>query len=259
LILMNDAPDLPDPDFRPASYWDVADPVVAITASIRGEVRRRLVTDLLTGEAGRHAGLGWQLAGLELDHALLADDATQEEIDRLCAIHPWFRGGEHLPALLPGEVEIARIVVWKADLLVVSVRARRETGGTIRYRVVDEVGTRYCRYPRTSATPLSALELVRLIDGIRVHGWRLLSDDFVLTMRCTYMPAPESDQDLRRAARLVTVSSPFYPGIGEVYAMQANEWAEAWIEEMQEQAERGTPGGLPEPLTSYVLEQLEDH
>lgn len=249
---------LPDPEFRPPSYWDVADPIVAITASIRGEVRRRLVTDLLTGEARRHGEVGWQLAAYEIDAEMLAEYTNEDDLDRLCAVHPWFRGGEDLPAALPGEVEIARIVVWKADLLVVSIRARRDFTGTIRYRVVDEIGTRYCRYPRSSAAPLSALELARFIDGLRVHGWRLISDDFVLTLRCTFMAAPETEDDLRRAARLVTVSSPFYPGLDEVYALQAIEWAESWIEEMREDAERQVPGGLPAILAAYVLDRLED-
>jgi hypothetical protein len=249
---------IPYPDVRPDSYWDVGDPVVAITASIRGELRRRLVTDLLTGEAERHGVGAWELEGFSLDADLLADETEEGALERRCRIHPWFRGGEHLPALLPGEVEIARVVVWKADLLIVSVRARRDADGTIRYRVVDEIGTRYCHHPRQSAAPLTALELVRFIDGLRVHGWRFITSDFVQTLRCDHMAAPESGQDLRRAARLVTVSSPFYPGIGDLYALRAIEWAEDCIREVRERVEQGWPGGLPEPLVAYVLERLED-
>jgi len=249
---------LPDPGFRPTSYWDVADPIVAITATIRGEVRRRLVTDLLTGEAERNAAVGWQLEGLELDAELLADVAGAQDLDRLCDIHPWFRGGEHLPALLLGEVEIARIVVWKADLLVVSIRAQRDHTGRIRYRVVDEIGTRYCHYRRSSLKPLSAFELIRLIDGLRIHGWRIVSDDFVRTMRCQYVAAPESDDDVRRAARLVTVSSPFYPGLDGFYALRAVGWAESWIGQMRDQAERDWQSGVPEALVAYVLERLDE-
>jgi len=102
------------------------------------------------------------------------------------------------------------------------------------------------------------LELVRFIDGLRVHGWRLVSNDFVLTMRCHYVAAPESDEDVRHAARLVTVSSPFYPGVGDFYALKAMAWAESWIGHMQEQAERGWQGAMPEALVAYVLERLDD-
>jgi hypothetical protein len=249
---------IPDPDFRPASYWDVADPVVAITASIRGELRRRLVTDLLTGEAERHGVGAWALDGFDLDADLLADDTAEGALECRCAMHPWFRGGEHLPALRPGEVEVARVVVWKADLLVVSIRARRDAEGAIRWRVVDEIGTRYCGHPRSTAAPLTALELVRFIDGLRVYGWRFITSDFVQTLRCDHMAAPESEDDLRRAARLVTVSSPFYPGIGDLYALRAVEWADACVREVQERMEQGWPGGLPEPLVTYVLERLDE-
>ena len=39
-----------DLDFRPASYWDAADPVVAITQNIKGHLRRGLVRDFMKGK-----------------------------------------------------------------------------------------------------------------------------------------------------------------------------------------------------------------
>jgi len=54
------------------------------------------------------------------------------------------------------------------------------------------------------------------------------------------------------------VSSPFYPGVGDFYALKAMAWAESWIGHMQEQAERGWQGAMPEALVAYVLERLDD-
>ena len=38
-----------DLTFRPASYWDLADPVGSIVQSITGENRRRMARDFVTG------------------------------------------------------------------------------------------------------------------------------------------------------------------------------------------------------------------
>ena len=40
-----------DLDFRPASYWDAADPVVAITQNIKGQLRREMVRDFISAAA----------------------------------------------------------------------------------------------------------------------------------------------------------------------------------------------------------------
>jgi hypothetical protein len=129
---------IPEPDFRPDGYWDVADPVVAVTASIRGELRRRLVTDLLTGEAERHGVGPWALDGFDLDADLLADETAEGALERRCQMHPWFRGGEHLPALLSGEV------------------ARRRVGRRLRPRDPGTDGAGLARRPAGAAGDLRA-------------------------------------------------------------------------------------------------------
>ena len=52
-------------------------------------------------------------------------------------IHPLYMGGNYLPNLRPGEVEIARIQIYSTTGDVAAVYARR-VGPRIRYRVVDE-------------------------------------------------------------------------------------------------------------------------
>ncbi len=40
-----------DVDFRPASYWHAADPGAAITQNIKGQLRREMVRDFISGDA----------------------------------------------------------------------------------------------------------------------------------------------------------------------------------------------------------------
>ena len=45
-----------DLQFRPASYWDHAGPVSAILSGIKGQNRREMVRDFVTGLAPKHLG-----------------------------------------------------------------------------------------------------------------------------------------------------------------------------------------------------------
>ena len=113
------------------------------------------------------------------DHSGLVDD------------RPSWMGGEYLPDLLPGEVEIARIVIESLTQDVVSIRARRRgSERRIVYRVVDEFESGFDFSPRSSRQPLSHDELVRLIDNLRQ----------------TSSPATNSGY---------TIESRFYPALGE--------------------------------------------
>jgi len=108
-----------DGAFRPASYWDPAEPAQ--------------VDHLATGE-----------------------------------LPPSWMDGEYLPDYLPGEVEIARIVLESVTQDVVSIRARRRgSERRIVYRVVDEFGSEFDFSPRSSRRPLSHGRLARLIDTLR--------------------------------------------------------------------------------------------
>ena len=96
-----------------------------------------------------------------LDAAVL-DKAMREAWG---AIHPSHLGGEFLPRLRKGEVEIARISLRSVTADQISLRARRLVG-RIGYRIVDE-------YPqRTFATRKSRLSAfssrVNRADGERV-------------------------------------------------------------------------------------------
>lgn len=103
-------------------------PIPLILGNMTGEIRRHLLYRDLVGEPAE---------GLSLPDEYRVDILSEIFRARLGNGHPWLLGGEHLPPFLPGELEIARIVLRPATLDVVSVRARPYMDG-IRYRAVDE-------------------------------------------------------------------------------------------------------------------------
>jgi hypothetical protein len=148
-----------DRAFRPASYWDPADPRTAVLRNIKGQNRRTVVARHLDLEPEHEA---------ELHSTFLADELDQPDRAALGAIHPSWMGGEYLPDYLPGEVEIARIVLASVTQDVVSIRARRRgQDRRIQYRVLDEYGSEFQFSPRSSRRPLTQEELVRLLDTLQ--------------------------------------------------------------------------------------------
>jgi hypothetical protein len=219
---------MPETDlkFRPASYWDHAGPLSAILSGIKGQNRREMARDFVTGHAPDWLG--------GIDPALLEEDLDAATRDALGAAHPSWMGGEYLPGRLPGEVEIARIVLASVTQDVISFRARRRGGrGRIRYRVVDEYhepgrpGWTCC--PASSARPLTRGQMIALIDGARNPDFDLgtgpLTDQF--------RDFQESDE-VEDTARFVTVESDFYPGLSEYFELRAKEWLERKRRELGE-------------------------
>ncbi len=58
-----------DVDFRPASCWDAADPAATITQNIKGQLRREMVRDFISGDAPAILG--------EIDDELLRDEGKR--------------------------------------------------------------------------------------------------------------------------------------------------------------------------------------
>jgi hypothetical protein len=220
---------MPQPDllYRPASYWDHADPVSAIVAGIRGQNRREMARDFLTGRAPAELG--------EIDAGLLEDVLDEETRDALGASHPSWMGGEYLPDLLPGEVEIARIVLASTLQDVISIRARRRRGGRrILYRIVDEYGEPgepgwTCR-PASSMQPLSMGRLIELIESARCPRFDVGDGPLTEAFRDF-----QEGTDPRDLVDFVTVESEFYPELGEYFEQRAQEWLERRLEEDQDE------------------------
>jgi hypothetical protein len=75
-----------DYDFRPESFWVVADPLAAVLRNVKGRRRREMIRDYYaTGKSD------------ELCNELLNDSLDEEARKSLGQIHPTFMGGEYLP------------------------------------------------------------------------------------------------------------------------------------------------------------------
>ena len=215
--------------YRPASYWDHADPVTAIVAGIRGQNRREMARDFLSGRAPDWLG--------EIDAGLLEDVLDEETRDALGAGHPSWMGGEYLPDCLPGEVEIARVVLASVLRDVISIRARRRrNGGRILYRVVDEYGEHgepgwTCR-PASSVRPLTMAQLVELIETARSPQFDVGDGPLTEGLRDFQV-----DSDPRDLVGFVTVESEFYPDLAECFERRAAEWLERRLREVADEAD----------------------
>jgi hypothetical protein len=199
-----------DLDFRPASCWDFADPVAAIAANIKGDLRRAAVRELLA-------------RGEDVEPALLEPSACESLRAAMERIHPQWMGGEYLPDYLPGEVEIARVVLNSTTRDVYSVRARCG-GKRIRYRIVDEYEGTWKLARRSSVRPLSLRELIDLIDSAAPEGveWSGASNN--LTDNLRDWTCVDSDDDSESAVDFVTVSSEHYPELERYYRIRVEEW-----------------------------------
>lgn len=206
-----------DFDFAPADYRDVPSPAAALLLNVKGDLRRRVLRDILSGKAGHG-----------LDPSLWAESTSELATGILGRVHPQWLGGEFLPDYLPGEVEIARVTLDNVTRDVVSVRARHRSG-RYRYRVVDEYGARWRYRPHSSVHPLALWRLIQLIDTAHLANarWPDLTDEL--------RDAHGGDRD--DAARFVDVTSDLYPDLERHYRSRAAQW----LARMQKSAQAGGP------------------
>ena len=193
-----------DLEYRPRDYFWAADLNLPLPSSIIGEARRRMVRAMLERDAPIPVGL---------DAAVL-DKSTREAWGRL---HPSNMGGEYLPALRKGEVEIARVSLESTTADQISIRARRLVG-RIGYRIVDEYpdSSTYVCHPASSVAPLSLRELVALMETASEGGSIVLS---ILGMNF-------SDSEPAELAAFITVTSDFYADLGRYYRALTDAWLE---------------------------------
>jgi hypothetical protein len=195
-----------DLDFRPATYWDPGDVVVA---NILGDVRKANVMDAVRE--------GWTE---RLPPWYFAERLSWEQIELLCLTrHLASRGGEGLPAYLREEVEIARVTFDPAVRTVVAIRARPSDGG-IRYRAVGEDEAEVYASLDESQQPLTLREVVRAVFSLRRKqaGGRSL----IVERR----EEAAARHGLLVAVEHIKVSSVHYPAITAYCAELALRWAE---------------------------------
>jgi len=187
-----------DLDFHPRDYFWARDHDLALPSDIAGHERREMVKRLIA-------------AGEEVPDGLDASRLDPELREAWGAMHPMNMGGEYLPPMFDGEVEIARISLRSVTGDQISVRARR-SGDRIRYRIVDEYpenGETYIPHPRTSTRRLTLGELVKMIDESTDEGGVAIG---ALTCNLDMACDPRDLEDF------VTVESDFYPELGRYYA-----------------------------------------
>src|SRR5690554_1885725 len=116
-----------DLDFRPAHYGDFDDPVALAVNGIKGQMRREMVRDMLEAEGEQRERYDAVLGPLEED--VLEERAPEAFTRGITSLFgPGWMGGEYLPDMRAGEVEIARVVLASATMDVTSVRARWRGG-----------------------------------------------------------------------------------------------------------------------------------
>jgi len=199
-------------DRRPASYFDVPDVVRAI-ANIKGTRRKEVAMEHLVD--GRLA---------LLDSQLLAESLEGDVHGAWTGVHPSFFGGEALPDALPGEVEIARVVLQAdpdARGEAISARARPAEAGGVVLRVVDEHERAYALERAEVPEPLSLRELVALLDSARRPD--LGADGIGLVDR--FRAGRVSDGELvDRILGFVRPISVFYPALAAHLDDRADDW-----------------------------------
>jgi hypothetical protein len=220
--------------FRPTTYWEHDNPVSAIVSNIKGTYRREKITEILTAE-GEEREMNNAFPGISAHPDFYEDDPDDDLPLTLAGIHPAMMGGEFLPKYLRGEVEIARIELQSVTADVCSIRARRRSRESkILYRIVDEYpeeGRWHIRV-RSSSVPLTFRKLIELIDTAEspLSNPDTACDDLTDSMR------NDAGDDFDSAAGFVSVSSHFYPDLGDYYESKA----ELWLAERQaEWAEDG--------------------
>jgi len=215
-----------DLDFRPATYWPDEPTLIERLAHVKRERRRELIQAALArGECTPEAAIDLEsLPGPVLRWWARLDRSKS--------------GGDDLPDLRPGQVEIVRLSFAMTLADHESIRAI-SVGERIVYTLVDHCDNgRRLRDPQDaragkgdmpaygpglrlgeSSGPLSLGELAALLDATTLPGapaGGLVESNW--DMRLADGDAPEV------AVAFVSVGSAFYPRLADLYAERAAKW-----------------------------------
>lgn len=197
--------------FRPATYWPESPGTRAFLARIKGMARRRIAHEAIS-------------SGLPGVSESIFEPALDERSRRAWGgVHPALMGGEYLPDLAPGEVEIARLELASTTADVIAVFARRE-GDEIHYRVVDEYLVKYVVSLERSRQPLTLGELVALLDQSHNPDWHASARAHGLVEGFWEWHLRAGSEPPEHAVEFVSLGSAFYPGLADYYRSRAEEW-----------------------------------
>ena len=204
---------------RPRSYFFPMSAAKFLLATIKGSQRRREIEQLLISGKVRDIQ-DW------MAHSAL-DDKTRKIIG---SIHPMFLGGEYLPDLESGEVEIARFELASTTGDVISVRARK-VADRIYYRVCDEYleDNSYKVSPCWSKEPITLKQVITLIETT--------TDRRFTEKSCGLCFSNESCRqfgyELDTCRTFLSISSEFYPQLGSYYALAIEDWYHRCLKESE--------------------------
>jgi hypothetical protein len=201
-------------DYRPKSYWVFSNLKSKVRGTVKGDARRLLAESALDDV-------------IPFEPWNFKESLTEEERKAWIRHHPRLMGGEYLPDLKAGQVEIARVSLASTTGDVFSIRARWHRGA-IHYTIVDEYGAKYSFSPRSSNKPLTTREMIELIDtAVPDEKNRLLNGRYrglVIPPLEYNLDAEPSEPEILRG--FVKVSSAFYPELGKWYEEVCEEWVD---------------------------------
>ena len=230
-------------DWRPWSYTDFTDPTALIINGIRGHMRRYMartnIDRLVTNAPHR-------FVDDDDDEWLQEWGGKPDPNDNTIGTFFNFTVGEKLPKPLPGEIEIARVVIYEnchvttatgelrmKDSLenIFSIRARWRSG-RYRYRVVDDLNSEFHILPQTSPRTLTLSELIKLLDTGRAPNLNFECDTKGLVrgwwdreLARGYWQVPSAKRaSVENCTDTAQLESELYPMLPVWYKEQAEEW-----------------------------------
>jgi hypothetical protein len=175
-----------DLEYKPKTYFGPQPLVRYLIDQVKGAVVRERL-ELLLSEGK-----------MQEIHALLdGEGVTTNSIRYLESVHPMFMGGNYLPDMEDGEIEIARIEISSTTHDVTCLFAKMENG-EIQYRIVDEYDGDTLISPKEMTTD-EPMTLKDMTDFF-LKSWSLIE---VLEMNF--------EGDLEPALEFFQAKSKFYP------------------------------------------------
>ncbi|MDC1429972.1 hypothetical protein N8199_08755 [Emcibacteraceae bacterium] len=206
LIIKNPVIDEFNLKYRPKSYWGPKDLKMHFGTTIKGEIRRQLVTSSVEKE--------------NIPAGVLQSELDDNVKKHQGSIHPSMMGGEYLPDFETTEIEIARVILKSVTMDVYSIRAIKNNG-FINYRVVDEYETTYILKPIKSVHPLSFKEIIQLLDTARREDGEGGKGGLIDSARDYFY---SEGMTAKEVYDFGTAKSEFYPELTRWYDEINKEW-----------------------------------
>ena len=206
-----------DINYAPQSYFFPMGLDKFLLATVKGAERRNEVERLIA--EGRILDIEDWLA-----HSAL-DESTRKLIG---SFHPRFMGGEYLPNLGAGEVEIARIELASVTSDVKSIRAKQRSG-RIYYSIQDEYETNFKIKPAWSKKPLTLNQIIELVETATDKDY----GDQSLGLRAIDEGYRQFDFNLEECRTFTRITSAFYPALESYYEQAIEAWYQQCINELE--------------------------